>query len=58
MDNDDLRSMPYLIMQYKPYIVEQSYMGATRSFICVKRQQAHMSTMFISEYKLYIALTP
>ena len=30
VDNDDMTSMPYLIMQYKPYIVEQGCMGASR----------------------------
>jgi len=46
VDNDDMTSMPYLIMQYKPYIVEQSCMGASHnySFACVKGEQTPMST--------------
>ena len=39
-----MTSMPCLIMQYKPYIVEQSCMGASRRFVCVNRQQTPMST--------------
>ena len=37
MENDDMTSMPCLIMQYKPYIVEQSCMGALRSFCMFKK---------------------
>jgi len=43
-DNNDMTSTPCLIMQYKPYIVEQSCKGASRCFVCVKGQQTPMST--------------
>ena len=33
----------------QPYIVEHSYMGASHSFVRVKRQKTHISTMFISK---------
>ena len=39
-----------------PYIVEQSCMGASRSFVCVKRQQTPMSTNVHFEVQA-IALT-
>ena len=40
-----MTSMPYLIMQYKPYIVEQSCMGVSRIVLYdVKGQQTPMST--------------
>ena len=42
-----MTSMPCLIMQYKPYIVEQSCMGASRRFVCVNRQQKPMSTSYM-----------
>ncbi len=36
VDNNNRTSMPCLIMQYKPYIVELTCMGASCSFVCVK----------------------
>ena len=38
VDNNNMTRMPCLIVQYKPYIVEQSCMGASCSFVCVKGQ--------------------
>ena len=44
MDNNNVTSMPHLIMQYKPYIVKESCMGHhVVLYVCVKGQQA-MST--------------
>jgi len=48
-----MTSMPYLIMQYKPYIVEQSCMGASRTVLHVQKDSRHpWIPMFISKYKL------
>jgi len=46
-----MTSMPCLIMQYKPYIVEQSSMGASQ--FCMYKDSRHpWAPMFISKYKL------
>jgi len=42
----------YVIMQYKPNIVEQSCMGLSCGFACAKRQQNMSSTIFHSKHLL------